>query len=45
MNIYIILFDGFDDLDVIAPYEVLKREASFNVASGLSHACSNLCIW
>lgn len=35
MNIQIVLFDGFDELDAIGPYEILKRAnefgANFNV--------------
>ena len=29
MNIQIVLFDGFDELDAIGPYEVLKRANEF----------------
>ncbi|OEH93777.1 DJ-1/PfpI family protein [Bacillus solimangrovi] len=44
MNIHIILFDGFDELDAIAPYEVLKRANEITEQFRVSLVSLNDCI-
>lgn len=42
MNIRIVLFDGFDELDAIGPYEVLKRANEFGAKFDVKMVTLNL---